>query len=506
MAKNLIFCFDGTCNDPEDAEQSETLIGGKKDSSITNILKLHLFFKGDFKDTVDPKDKKQLSLYYSGVGTYGVPLRCAFNTLLAPNNLDVRDIIRAGVNDFRRLYHKGDKIFIFGFSRGAAIARRFASVLEHKHGKPPIRFIGVFDTVASIGLPDLSQKNRPASDVVFEHGHTIAGNIKEALHLVSVDDKRKAFQPTLMNKDKRVMEVWFAGAHSDVGGGYHRDGLSDVTLRFMLDELDRRRLGLEVIPPSQVAYDRLLPEDASYSIDFSDVTIRPDPLGKNHQQKRPPLTAWITLTDRELRVNVRDKKSTELPVVHYSVAERIHRVSAYRPKSLQAAGHQILYPNNELRSFIGLQQHQEMGMHPLRALSSKGEECEVLVYAHKKFNHTGLMLEKGVEYSLQVKGTQTWQDGGISCGPQGWNRKKVSEGLKELGFAAMKPFRRYPEADWFALIGCLADSDKTAFVIGNKKCSLTPTISAELCAFANDLDRFYGNNQGRLRLTVRRES
>ena len=82
----------------------------------------------------------------------------------------------------------------------------------------------------------------------------------------------------------------------------------------------------------------------------------------------------------------------------------------------------------------------------------------------------------------------------------------MSEGLKELGFAAMEPFRRSPEADWFALIGCLGDSDKAAFVIGNKKCSLTPQASAELCAFANDLDRFYGNNQGQLRLTVRRES
>ena len=47
MSKNIIFCFDGTCNDPEDAVQKEFLIGGAKDNSITNVLKLHLLFGGD---------------------------------------------------------------------------------------------------------------------------------------------------------------------------------------------------------------------------------------------------------------------------------------------------------------------------------------------------------------------------------------------------------------------------------------------------------------------------
>lgn len=505
MAKNLIFCFDGTCNDPEDAEQKETLTGGSKDSSITNVLKLHLFFKGDFKETT-PEDAAQISLYYSGVGTYGLPLRRAFNFLLAPNNLDVKDILRAGIKDFERLYTKGDQVFIFGFSRGAAIARRFASVLEHDHGKPPIRFLGVFDTVASIGLPDLSQKKRPASDVVFERGHTIAGNIQEALHLLSIDDKRKAFQPTLMNKEDRVTEVWFPGAHSDVGGGYHRDGLSDVALRFMLDELESRKLGLEVITPPQVDYLNLLPGDADYHIDFADITIWPDPLGKNHQQRRSALTAWATLADRELRVNFQDKKSPDLPIVHYSAAERIYRLQEYRPKSLQNQAHKILYPNGELREFTGLQHHQEMGMHPLLALSTKGDSCEVIIYAHKKYNHTGLMLEKGVKYRFEIIGKQTWKDGGISCGPEGWNRDTVSEGLKEISFAAMEPFRRFPKANWFALIGCIGANDSNAFLIGNKKGVYTPKESAEFCAFANDLQRFYGNNQGLLKLTVRRES
>ncbi len=64
----------------------------------------------------------------------------------------------------------------------------------------------MFDTVASIGKPDLDVDDRPGSDVLFEN-RTIAPNVQEALHLCSLDDNRRAFQPTLMNAGKRVMEV-----------------------------------------------------------------------------------------------------------------------------------------------------------------------------------------------------------------------------------------------------------------------------------------------------------
>ena len=503
MSKNLIFCFDGTCNDPEDATQEETFTGGAKDNSITNVLKLHLLLGGDFKKVVIPPDDTQKSLYYSGVGTYGSKFKRAFNAALAPENLDVRDIINDGLDDFNAFYEDNDRIFIFGFSRGAAIARRFASILELDHGNPPVRFLGVFDTVASIGIPNLSKKDRPASDVVFERGHTIAGNITEALHLVSLDEKRKAFQPTLMNYEDRVTEIWFPGAHADVGGGYHRDGLSDVTLRLMLDELDRRSLGLRIIPPSKVDYAKLLPDNAGYSIDFSDVIIEPDIFSKNHQQRRPPMTAWLTLDDRELRVNENDLKSERKPVVHHSVTERIYGDREYRPKSLQGVQHKILSPDGSRKEYMGLQHHQETGMRPLSALQS-GESKDVIIYAHQKYNRTGLMLQKGVKYTFEVKGDQTWKDGGVTCGPEGWDRSDVTLGLKEIAIAGMEPFRRCPDANWFALIGCIGDNDENSFLIGDEKTLHTPLRSAEFSAFANDLSRSYGNNQGRIRLTVTR--
>jgi hypothetical protein len=103
----------------------------------------------------------------------------------------------------------------------------------------------VFDTVAATrGSLDLNPDTYPASGIVFENG-TIGKNIEKAVHLVSIDEKRLAFQPTLFNKDDRVTEVWFSGVHSDVGGGYWYDGLSDITLKFMIDSIKGNPLKLD---------------------------------------------------------------------------------------------------------------------------------------------------------------------------------------------------------------------------------------------------------------------
>merc|ERR1719223_1081897 len=57
-------------------------------------------------------------------------------------------------------------------------------------------------------------------------------------HLVSLDDRREPFRPTLFNADPRVTEVWCPGNHSDVGGGYYHDGLSDCALVIMMKEAE----------------------------------------------------------------------------------------------------------------------------------------------------------------------------------------------------------------------------------------------------------------------------
>ena len=501
MAK-LIFCFDGTCNDVEDAAQRETPSSGTEDNNITNVLKLHLLLGGDLRDGQRHFDD-QLSLYYPGVGTYGRKIKRIFNAALALT--DVGRIIKNAQQDLREYHHPGDQVFVFGFSRGAAIARRFCSVISEKDEFSAVRvaLLGVFDTVASFGMPDLSAERRPHSDVLFEDC-TIAPNIGQAVHLVSINDRRKAFQPTLMNDEPQVTEVWFAGAHSDVGGGYRRDGLSDICLRFLLDEIDRRDLGLKKLAPNQILFEELTDGEDKADIQLDDVLIEPNAFGVNHEQKRMWPVSMFTLYDRHV-TRIKDDRITAdpRPVVHYSVAERIYGDSDYRPQGLRRA-HSILNIDGTLSNFDNLGHHLEVGMRALIPLEI-GVPRTVPVFAHHRYNRTGLLLEQGKRYRFTVSAERTWRDASIACNGDGWDRDHPDiRWFKDVGVAMMEPFRRFPTADWFALIGAVGDNDDELFNIGQAGTQYTPATSGEFCPFANDLKRMYGNNDGFLYVTVER--
>ncbi|MCP3876630.1 MAG: DUF2235 domain-containing protein [Desulfobacteraceae bacterium] len=506
MSKLLIFNFDGTDNEPKDAVQDVKKNGEIEDQSITNILKFHLLLGGDLREEDTFLENGSCSLYYNGVGTYGNFFQRKLNTGLALNQWDVAKIINLALDDFKKYYEeKGgfEKVIITGFSRGAAIARRFATLINDRVSKDCI-IEGIFDTVASIGLPNLSSSDRPDSDVVFENGCTLPSNVEKALHLLSLDDKRRAFQPTLMNKDDRVLEVWFPGAHSDVGGGYFYDGLSDTSLRFFLDWFEGLDLGIKFLSSKTIQYEKLVDEDAKYSIGSDDIQVDPDIFGRNHQQDRNIIVALVTLTNRRCCVIQDDKvKEDEKPLIHWSLAQRISGDRNYRPKSLENLKHRILYPDGETKNFIGYSEHKHMVKRNFRIPDTDG--IETLVFAHQKFNHTGILLEKGKSYKIKVVGNDTWNDGGIKeLDGNGWDRGDVQLGLKELAIASMEPFRRVTsdEARWFTLCGSIGDDDNTAFVIGNGCDNYVATQSGEFCAFANDLDGYYGNNSGKLRINV----
>ena len=345
-----IFCFDGTCNDPEDASEYA------KDDSVTNIAKLHAMFGGVFGDDEiefsAPDGGKQRSFYYSGVGTYGGWLRKTFNMLSGIPSGDVGKIIRAGLKDFEDHCEDNDRILIFGFSRGAAIARRFASRLSEEGKK--MRFLGVFDTVAAMGLPDLNADTRPASDVVFENG-TMAASIEKAVHLVALDEKRLAFRPTLFNRDERVLEVWFPGAHADVGGGFWRDGLSDVALRFMIEQIKKECSDeVEILEAENIDLDKLNGRGDENNICRDDLSINPLAHGELHAQSRPSAIAAKTLAARLVCVNENDKASDKLPLVHCAVRERFRKVTGYRPIALRGRRYRILDESGQTSECEGI--------------------------------------------------------------------------------------------------------------------------------------------------------
>jgi len=506
MPKVMIFNFDGTNNDPNDAVQDIKKSGEIKDENITNVLKFHLLLGGDLKAEKTTQPNGNRYFYYNGVGTYGNFYQRKLNSGLASEKLDVADIINLAMADFDAYYKKENfkKVVVTGFSRGGAIARRFASLINDKVSTDEI-IEAIFDTVASIGLPNLSSSDRPKSDVVFEHGFTLPTNVEKALHLVSIDDKRRAFQPTLMNKDERILEVWFAGAHSDVGGGYFYDGLSDTTLRFFMDWFEDLKLGINLLSSKTIQYDKLLDENVKYSIGVDDVQVDPNSFGVNHEQDRLFFTSLITLTDRKCCVIKEDKIEKErLPLIHYSVAERISGDRNYRPKSLENLPHTIIYADGKTKGFVGFSDHKQMYKRNF-LIPTQDNPIETVVFSYKKFNHTGIFFEKGKSYKIEVIGADRWSDAGIKeLDGEGWNRDDQTLGYKEIVIAIMEPFRRVTKdnAQWFTLCGSITDDDKKAFVIGNRLDKYKAKSSGEFCAFANDLDGYYGNNSGKLKIRV----
>ena len=118
-----------------------------------------------------------------------------------------------------------------------------ASVDEftHDHCHPAaVDFLGVFDTVGALGVPGFMRHAPRFHDV------QLSAQILRARHALAVDETRLKFAPTFWEapaepsgaptEDARVKQVWFEGAHSDVGGGYRQTGLSDTSLLWMARE------------------------------------------------------------------------------------------------------------------------------------------------------------------------------------------------------------------------------------------------------------------------------
>ncbi|KAI9465065.1 hypothetical protein BJY52DRAFT_762429 [Lactarius psammicola] len=306
--RTLVLCFDGTSNE-----------FSKRN---TNVVKLYSILKKD-------SPKSQLCYYQARIGTYFQPgvvsplFRFAARTLDEMFAWYLSEHIMDGYKFLMQNYHEGDSVCIFGFSRGAYTARALAGMLHkvgllskdnheqvsfayklyksssHKNNKlavrfkkafsreVPIEFLGVWDTVASVGI--VSGRTLP-----FVGTNSTIKWFRQAL---SLDERRAKFRPNLYHRTAvdstpklsqtrpptkgfiararaftfptcprlrdtphdnsshdrdfgnasetdnitRVLEVWFAGSHSDVGGGLAKDteqhALSNISLRWMVREI-----------------------------------------------------------------------------------------------------------------------------------------------------------------------------------------------------------------------------------------------------------------------------
>ena len=225
---------------------------------------------------------QQMVMYLPGVGTAGYQtdkiLGGAFGLGLFHHVLNAYRFL--SIN-----YQPGDEIYVFGFSRGAYTARSLAGMVgkvglltreamiagllpevgqryrhvaeepwpeewvdsetfraEHCHPVVPIRFLGVFDTVGALGVPGALSRRHQFHDV------RLGAAVEVARQALAIDEPRMKFEPCLWEvvdtpgPPDRIKQVWFEGAHSDVGGGYEESGLADTALLWMVTEAQKRGL------------------------------------------------------------------------------------------------------------------------------------------------------------------------------------------------------------------------------------------------------------------------
>ncbi|MEM6805966.1 MAG: DUF2235 domain-containing protein [Bacteroidota bacterium] len=311
MARKLLFCFDGTWNDPSDAYE--------KGSDITNVLKT-------YRAAVE--DGEQKTFYYEGVGTGN-----ELDKLLGGATGKGADRIRnEAFIDLVHNYKPGDQIFITGFSRGAAIARMFAQLI-HQEGipeelrfsgkkrkfktkgevlsRPNVELMGIYDTVASFGLPsDIA--GIPFQQINLFKNFDIARTTQKVIHLVAVHEGRNTFKPTLCNYREGVEEIWFPGVHADVGGGYTDSGISDIALDYMLKNFQEKGLKFQTEKLKE---------------------IKPNITGNIHDKVKEDYP--LKLVHRDIEVWVKGKASPHPPKVHESVWNRLERFGERTPLHLE---------------------------------------------------------------------------------------------------------------------------------------------------------------------------
>ena len=441
----------------------------------------------------------------------------------------VAENILEAYTELAQQYQQGDRIYIFGFSRGAYTARALAGVVRScgllkasnfryapavlslylaRRGirrKPsrvpvaeefawqdvPIEMLGVFDTVASLGTPLWGWWFRPRG--VRNHGLNTnpMPNCRHVYHALAMDERRATFFPTLFWAPDRkpsdwpetLEQVWFRGVHADVGGGYEETGISDITLGWMLERATRH--GLTVRNGALTA-------------------LRPDAMARLHDETaRRPSWSWVGTWPRWAKV-LDEPSSTGAGIsVHPSVFERARQVLA------------------------------KTGRHDLHDLAS-GETVRFRAEATRQWDRTGLVIRGGCNVHYRLKWISgAWRDSSCPpCGPIGnvdgerpgdprwrarWRRRVRSAPWMTLCMTIAGPmrwplrelplrlafaylFRREPRLllNQLAPLGSDLPSPGTSIAIHSKR------RTGLLYLFANDLWQTYGNNSGELVLELTR--
>lgn len=296
-AKRIVLCLDGTWNSTYTWGRRS---GGNKVLKPSNVLKL--------SRAVEPRDgdgREQIAYYDVGVGALAKYPGVANRLLhLADKILGGKSGagFEANIEDalhFLVLNHQpGDEVFIFGFSRGAATARaltRFlgwagglpgkrdayylpllfrayivskgtrscADVLAEINAKrkrddrPPVdpfqpinvEYLGVWDTVMALGARfTATGEGTSTASKSFHLDRKPVPCVKHARQALAIDEMRFDFRPEIWSgheEGQTLEQRWFAGVHSNVGGGYVDDGLANLAFKWILEGAEAHGLKVD---------------------------------------------------------------------------------------------------------------------------------------------------------------------------------------------------------------------------------------------------------------------
>ncbi|WP_054142200.1 DUF2235 domain-containing protein [Bosea sp. AAP35] len=137
--------------------------------------------------------------------------------------------------------------------RGAEERRAKALAFRGRYAcrDAPVHVVGVFDTVAALGLPGVVDLLNPLRHRF--HDAKLNPLIPFGFQALAVDEDRRIFAPVPWDEDERhpaqtIDQVWFPGSHSDVGGGYEDRALSDLALAWMIDRCAQPLVGIRFDP------------------------------------------------------------------------------------------------------------------------------------------------------------------------------------------------------------------------------------------------------------------
>lgn len=502
--KRLVVCCDGTWNTPEM-------------ESPTNVVRLARAVRQR-----DAKRRLQIVYYDEGVGTHGPIDRLVGGAMGAGLDFNVRQAYRFIASN----YEEDDEIFLFGFSRGAYTVRSLAGMIgfagmlgrhqltsvheayelyrhektpagpgatefraRHRTKVPHITLLGCWDTVGAMGIPD--KLPGIGLDELFNKRYRwvnqkLGAHIDHALHAMSIDERRKEFEPTPMNsvtEGQTLKQVWFPGDHGSVGGGeLHKEPLARIALEWMVENIASLGLGLAIDTP----FKHMLPCDhtAYFSANRSPI----------YSRTRRTIGSRAVFHDTALR------RFVDLP--HYTTTlgtdQRALLEAAVRERSTQPT----------------------LGLLATGTVLGIGETADAIVLAERQRNDTNVLMQATGQYVLSVAKTHHWRDGDLPpCGPCGWysdddKLKTFFRGLDRMKLPLIRLARNrrvHRDANWFELVGILRneDGDEDTVRIG-RQTTYTARSDGRLIALANDvasrmdlLDT-YDNNDGWLVLNVRR--